>query len=163
MKKILSGILALAIMLTFMGCGKEGKAPAQKVYSLSGECDEFRIVNGIAVIGGEKETLYGGKIEVKTEDFKNVSGHSFEYYIDNGGENLTIMNNVVTYQGSTYDLYDKETGQISGTILNSNVDVYVFEHNLLFNLTVTDENGENKDFTLPMEVKRVFESVDTEK
>ena len=163
MKKFLTGILALAIMLTFIGCGKEDKAPAQKVYSISGECDEFRIINGVAVIGGEQETFYGGKLEPKTDAFKNISGHSFEYYIDNGGENHTIMNNVMTNQSSTYDLYDKETGQISGTVLNSNVDVSKFEHNMFFELTVTDENGDNKDFTIPMDVKLVHELIDTEK
>lgn len=163
MKKILAGILSLAIILAFIGCGKEGKAPAQKVYSISGECDEFRIVNGIAVIGGEQETFYGGQLELKTDDFKNISGHSFEYYIDNGGENHTIMNHVVINQSSTYDLYDKETGQISGSILNFNIDISMFEHNLYFKLTVTDENGDNRDFTMPMEVKQVFESIDTEK
>ena len=163
MKKILAGILALAIMLTFIGCGKEDKAPAQKVYSISGECDEFRIINGIAVIGGEQETFYGGKLELKTDAFKNISGHSFEYYIDNGGEKHTIMNNAMADQNSTYDLYDKETGQISGTILNFNIDVSKFEHNLYFKLTVTDENGDNKDFTIPMDVKQVYESIDTEK
>ena len=162
MKKISAGFLALAIMLAFVGCGKEGNAPAQKVYSISGECDEFRIINGIAVIGGEQETFYGGKLELKTDDFKNISGHSFEYYIDNGGENHTIMNNVMVDQSSTYDLQDQETGQISGTILNFNINASIFEHNLHFKLTVTDENGDNRDFMIPMEVKQVFESVDTE-
>ena len=166
MKKILAGMLALAVMLAFMlafiGCGKEDKAPAQKVYSISGECDEFRIINGIAVIGGEEETFYGGKLELKTDDFKNISGHSFEYYIDNGGEHHTILNNVMVSQNSAYDLYDKETGQISGTILNFNIDVSVFEQNLHFKLTVTDDSGDEKEFTIPMEVKQVFEAIDTE-
>ena len=163
MKKILAGILALVIMLAFIGCGKEGKEPAHKVYSISGECDEFRIINGIAVIGREQEIFYGGKLELKTDDFKNISGHSFEYYIDNGGDKHTIMNNVMINQSSTYDLYDEETGQISGTILNFNMDVSVFEHNLYFKLTVTDENGYNKDFRIPLEVKQVSGSTDTEK
>ena len=158
MKKILAGMLALVIVLAFTGCGEESKASVQKVYSISGECDEFRIINGIAVIGGEQETFYGGKIELKTDDFKNISGHSFEYYIDNGGENHTIMNNVMTSQSSTYDLHDEETGQISGTILNFNIDDSAFEQNLQFTLTITDENGDDKDFTIPMEVKLVSES-----
>ena len=163
MRKILAGILAIVIMLALIGCGKEGKAPAQKVYSISGECDEFRIMNAVAVIGGEQETFYGGKLEVKTDDFKNISGHSFEYDIDYGGENHTVMNNVWVDQSSTYDLQDQETGQISGTILNFNIDASVFEHNLQFKLTVTDENGDNRDFIIPMEVKQVFESIDTKK
>ena len=78
MKKIFAGILAVTIMIAIVGCGKEDKAPVQKVYSISGECDEFRIMNGIAVIGGEQETFYGGKLELKTDDFRNISGHSFE-------------------------------------------------------------------------------------
>ena len=163
MKKIMSLVLIFVVVFAFAGCGKVGKAPAQKVYSISGECDEFRIINAVAVIGGEQETFYGGKIELKTDDFKNISGHSFEYYIDNGDENNTIMNNVMTNQSSTYDLYGKETGQISGTVLNSNIDVSKFEQNMFFELTVTDENGENITFTLPMEVKQVFEPIDTEK
>ena len=163
MKKLISFLLVLTMVLIFSGCGKEDKMPGQKVYSFSGECGEFRIINGIAVIGGEQETFYGGKLELKTDDFKNIAGHSFEYYIDNGGENHTIMNNVMVDQSSTYDLQDQETGQISGTILNFNINASIFEHNLHFKLTVTDENGDNKDFTIPMEVKQVFESIDTEK
>ena len=163
MKKISAGFLALAIMLAFVGCGKEDNAPVQKVYSISGECDEFRIINGIAVIGGEQETFYGGKLELKTDDFKNISGHSFEYYIDNGVENHTIMNHVMVDQSSAYDLYDKETGQISGTILNFNTDISIFEHNLHLKLTVTDEHGDTEAFTIPMEVKQVFEAIDTDK
>ena len=163
MKKVLAVILALAIMLAFTACGKEDGAPAQKVYSISGECDEFRVVNGVAVIGGEKETFYGGNIELKTDDFKNISAHSFEYYIDRDGENHTIMNFVMANQSLPYDLRDEEIGQISGTILNFNMDASMFEHNLRFELTVTDENGVNREFAIPMEVKQVLESDDTEK
>ncbi len=162
MKKVISLVLVLGMVLTLAGCGKKGKALVQKVYSFSGECDEFRIINGIAVIGGEQETFYGGKLELKIDDFKNISGHSFEYYIDNGGENHTIMNNAMINERSTFDLKNQETGQISGTILNFNIDVSTFEHNLYFELSVTDENGENITFTIPMDVKQVFEPIETE-
>ncbi len=163
MKKAISFVFAVVMLLAIVGCGKEDKAPAQKVYSFSGECDEFRIINGIAVIGGEQETFYGGKLELKTDDFKNISGHGFDYYIDNGGENHTIMNNAMINEKSAYDLKNQEIGQMSGTILNFNTDVSVFEHNLYFELSVTDEHGENITFTIPMEVKQVFELIDTEK
>ncbi len=163
MKKILAGMLALVIMLAFVGCGKAGKAPVQKVYSIFGECDEFRIINAVAVIGGEQETFYGGKLELKTADFKNVSGYSFSYYIDNDGEKCTIMNHAMVNERSAFDLENQETGQISRTVLNYNIDVSKFEHNMFFELTVTDENGENVTFTVPMQVKQVFEPIDTEK
>lgn len=163
MKKILAGMLALVLMLAFVGCGKAGKAPAQKVYSISGECDEFRIMNGIAVIGGEQETFYGGKLELKTNDFKNISGHIFKYYIDNGGEDHTVMNMATVNEKSTFDLKNQETGQISAAVLNSNIDISKFEHNLFFELSVTDENGQDITFTIPMEVKQVTGPIDTEK
>ncbi len=163
MKKALSFAFALVMVLAFTGCGGESKAPAQKVYSISGECDEFRIINAVAVIGGEQETFYGGKLELKTGDFKNISGYSFAYYIDNDGENHTIMNHAMVNEKSAFDLEDQEIGQISGTVLNTNVDVSKFEHNLVFELTVTNNNGENITVTIPMEVKQVLEPVDTER
>lgn len=163
MKKFLPIALVLTMVLVFAGCGKEDSMLEQKIYSFSGECDEFRIINGIAVIGGEKETFYGGNLEIKTDDFKNISGHSFEYFIDNDGENHTIMNNAKTNESTTFDLKNQETGQISGTILNLNIDVSTFENNLYFGLSVTDENGESKTYTVPMTVRLVLNQSDTEK
>lgn len=163
MKKVISFIFALVMVLAMVGCGKEDQAPVQKVYSISGECDEFRIINGIAVIGGEQETFYGGKLELKTDDFKNISGHIFKYYIDNGGENHTVMNMAMVNDKSTFDLKNQEIGQISAAVLNSNIDISKFEHNLFFELSVTDENGQDITFTIPMEVKQVTGTIDTEK
>ncbi len=163
MKKVLSIVLVLSMVLAVAGCGKEDKSLAQRVYSISGECDEFRIINGIAVIGGEKETFYGGNLEIKTDNFKNICDHSFKYFIDNGKDNDTIMHNVVLDETSKYDLKNQETGQISGPVLNSNIDISSFKNNLYFELSITDENGESKTFTVPMTVRLVLNQSDTDK
>ena len=156
MKKILSVTLILVMVLALAGCGNAKSETAQQVYSFWGENEEIRIMNGVAVIGGEQETVYGGIQEVKGDLFREITGYSMRYSISDGTESWTILNNVVADEtGTTFALQNQETGQITGQLLKNNMEKSVLQDSLTFELTVRDQNGESHTYTLPLEVTEV--------
>ena len=156
MKKILYVTLILVMVLAIAGCGNAKSETAQQVYSFWGENEEIRIMNGVAVIGGEQETFYGGILEVKGDLFREITGYSMRYSISDGTESWTILNNVVADEtGTTFALQNQETGQITGQLLNSNMEESALCDGLSFELTVVDQDGVPQTFTLPLEVTQI--------
>ena len=159
MKRILSVILTLVLLIGLVGCSDTKVEPIERVYSFSGEIEEMRVINGVAIIGSDTETFYGGILELKTETFYGVTKLNTKFYISDGSENWTIINNAVQDETGTFSLKNQELGQITGPILNSNIKLSEFEENLYFKLDITDKNGNIQTYTIPMEVKEII-SVD---
>ena len=155
MKKISSVMLTLVLLLGLTGCGDTKVEPTERVYSLSGEIEELRVINGVAVIGSDTETFYGGMLELKTDDFNSVIKLDMEFYISDSSDNWTILNNVVQDETGTFSLGNQELGKITGSILNTNMELSEFEENLYFRLDITDKNDNVETYTIPMEVKEV--------
>ena len=155
MKKIVSIALVLVLVLALAGCGTSKGETAQQVYSFWGENEEFRVINGVAVVGGDEETFYGGILEVKGDLFQEITGYSMCYSVSDGRESWPILNNVVAYDTDTFALQDQKTGKISGQVLNRNMEVSALLDGLTFELTVTDLGGKSQTYTLPLEVTRV--------
>ena len=156
MKKILSVMLTLALLLGLAGCGDTKAEPIERVYSFSGEIEEMRVINGVATIGGDMETFYGGSLELKTEAFDGVTKLNTKFYISDESENWTILNNSVQDETGTFSLKNQELGQITGPILKTNMKLRGFEENLYFKLDITDKNGNVETYTIPMEVKEII-------
>ncbi len=155
MKKVTSFAIALVLLFALVGCTNSTPSSIERVYSFSGESNEIRVINGVAVIGGEKETFYGGTLELKNDNFKDITGYSIKFYISDGTENWTLLNNVVKDETGTFELKNQETGRITGQVLNTNMDENAFEEHLYFELVTTDENGVTETYTVPMKVTAI--------
>ena len=155
MKKITGSLIASVLLLALVGCGTSKTPPIGRVYSFSGEGEKIRVLNGVAVVGGESDTFYGGTLELKTDDFKPISGYRLEFYLSDDTENRTILSNAVTDETGTIQLKNQEIGQITGPILNKNVEESRLKEHLYFDLIITDENGDTERYTVPMEVTEV--------
>ena len=155
MKRILGFLASLGLIFVLVSCGSGNVSSGQQVYSFSGENDIFRIVNGVAVIGGEEEVLYGGQLEFKSDGFKDVASYGIEFYIADDSENWTILHNVVKDQNKIATLENQKLGQIAGKVLKENMDVSMLEKNLFFQLEVKDKYGHKEIYTVPMDVEEV--------
>ena len=156
MRKLFSFMLTLVLLFGLVGCSDTKAENTERVYSFSGEIEEMRVINGVATIGSDTETFYGGLLELKTETFDSVTKWNAKFYISDEPENWTILNNVIQDETGTFSLKNQELGQITGPILNTNMKLSDFEENLYFKLEITDKNGNLKTYTIPMEVKKVI-------
>lgn len=153
MKKITSFAITLILLLALAGCRA---ASAARVYSFSGESDELRVINGVAVIGGENETFYGGELEIKNDSLQNAVAYDMNFYVSDGTEAWTLLS--MTYKNEANDalkIENQEIGQITGAVLNENMDESALQNHLYFDLLLTDENGKTQTYTVPMEVTEV--------
>ena len=154
MKKI-AFLLFGILLLSLVGCTNRNKV--NNVYSFSGERDEFRVINGVVDLGGEDiSTFYGGELEIKRDDFKNIKEYSTRFYIEEGKEEWTILNNSTKHVNGTFELTNQELGQIFGAILKTNSESKSLEEHLCFELIVTYENGKKETFKIPMHVEPVL-------
>ena len=163
MKKAISFVIAMGLLLSLVGCGSSETAPSERVYSFSGENNEIRVISGRAVIGGETETFSGGTLEIKTDDFDRVTAYTMSFYISGGDEPQTILSNKVQDTTAPFQLKNQEIGQITGEILNADMDENALKENLSFKLDVTDENGNSETYIIPMEVQEVTSAKDSRK
>ena len=155
MRKTASLVMALALVLALVGCGNSNSQLPEKKYSFSGENEELQVYQGTAIIGGEEETFNGGKLEIKGEGFSNLTEYTMTFYIPNGEDRHTILSNTVQDTTDVTNLKEEEIGQITGQVLNTDMDESELTDNLYFELITTDESGETKTYTVPMEVKEV--------
>ena len=155
MKKILPVFLALGLLAALSGCGDSGAEAAEQVYSFSGENEEIRVVNGVAVLGGGQETLYGGTLELKTGAAEQIATCDMKFYVQDGPETWTLLNMVTEDRTGGRTVEKESIGQITGPILRSDLDTALFEEALFFELTLTHEDGTAETHVLPMEVTEV--------
>ena len=69
--------LASMVLLSLVGCHQNSRP--ENVYSFSGERDELRVINGVAVVGKDDGTFCGGTLELKDE-FVNVKEVTTRFY-----------------------------------------------------------------------------------
>lgn len=137
-----------------VGCGNSGTSSIERVYSFSGESNELRVINGVAVFGGENETFYGGKLEIKDGGFQNATEYDMKFYISDGIEIHTILSvTSVDKTGDTLEVQNQEIGQITGPVFTGNIST--IKDHLYFELLISYESGNTKKYTVPMEVTEV--------
>lgn len=148
---LLTGVL----MMSLTGCGSNQKS--EDIYSFSGQRDEMRIINGVAVVDGSDGTFYGGTLEFKNDEFKNVKEYTTRFYIADEEEEWTILNNSVTHEDSSIQLTNQNLGKLSGQILRNNLDKQALEDFLFFEMIVKYEDGTTESFNFPMHVESVIQ------
>ena len=93
MKKTAILAASLLILSVFLaGCfmdHKERQEPL-KVYSFSGDGEYLSVSNGVLVLDGENETLYGGDLTVKPEDFLDIALHNHHLPGWNGANDFAV-------------------------------------------------------------------------
>ena len=149
MKKIIR-IFAGLLTLVLVGCTQTSASPT--IYSFSGGREELRIINGVAVVGSQEETFYGGVLELDTSIFKNVKEYTIRFYIEDE-EPWEILHHSV--QGEIFDLENQDLGTRTGHVLKENMDVKDLQEHLYFEMKVTFESGKSESFTFPMKVQQI--------
>ena len=101
------------LMLALTGCGKEEQEPL-RVYSFSGENEQFAVSNGIIVLNGSEEIFSGGDLKAADDCFLDITSYSTTFYTISGSEKNVILSNSVTdTTGGTVNV-SGDLGQISG-------------------------------------------------
>ena len=161
MKKLKIFAVISVLMLALAGCGNSKEATEESIYSFSGESDELRIINGIAVIGGENETLYGGELEIKDGDFSGLKEYDMNYFVSDGGNKWTLMSMISADEtGGTFEVKNQKVGMISGSVFSKEFDMNTFKNGLYFELTTIDKDGNTETYRVPMKVKEVISAIE---
>ena len=101
------------LMLALTGCGKEEQEPL-RIYSFSGENEQFAVSNGIIVLNGSEEIFSGGDLKAADKSFLDITSYSTTFYTISGSEKNVILSNSVTdTTGGTVNV-SGDLGQISG-------------------------------------------------
>lgn len=160
MKKVIALILGVLCIFALVGCSGEEVKNETAVYTFSGENEYIRVTNGTVVLDGEEEAFSGGRLEILNKRLcEDAVSWSEEFYIYSGGEEKTVMKNVINDQtgGASVSMYG-DLGKISGANVITeykNYDTENFERNLFFRLTVTDSKGKEKAYELKLNVEKV--------
>lgn len=155
---ILAICLILAALLT--GCARVsygGQGQELNVWSIHGENDVIAVSNGVIVISPEAETLYGGKLTVKTEAFDEVAAYTVRIKLDTGEEWKPLLVNTVSAAGApgvsigVSDFIGQTTGDVFGTN-----DAEFFPDNLRLELDVTDLSGKLYTYQVQLQATQVL-------
>ena len=153
MKKITSFIMVIILMIGLVGCTPFRNSSLEKKFSFSGEIENVQVSKGIAIIGGKNEKFNGGQLKITDPNKTDFTKYEMTFYVLNGEERWTILSNKVEHLDDTIELKELEIGEITGQVLNTNMDENQFKENLYFELITTDEKGNTSTYTVPMEVK----------
>lgn len=155
MKKILSILLALSMVLAFAGCEKKGNTEEEATrYSLSGTHEDFSVNGGSISISEDTLDLDAGNFEA-TAPFLDICAYTMKVYVDSGTEqNILLCNSVEDTSGGTLKLngdIGKIAGHRSGRQAFSEEDI---EKNLYFELTVRNLSDETKSYVVKLDVQK---------
>lgn len=165
MKKAVAVLLTIVFACTILtGCGTSSKGEQRQslaVYSFSGESEYFSISNGVIVLSSTEEIFYGGDLEVKQENFNDITAYSMTFYIMSGdGKDILISNSVEDMTGGTIHI-SGDIGKSSGdgTIIREPADE--LQNNLYFELETMDLDGEISNYQLQLSVVEITEKTST--
>lgn len=161
MKKAAALILTMVMLLSLVGCGTSKQADDAvsdaTVYSFSGENEVCSIINGVAVIGSEYQTLYGGDLNVKSDSFKDMTSYAMTFYISSNEGKQVLLSNAVHDSSGSFGLTHQKIGQITGQVFD-NTDA--LKETLYFELEATNDKGETQKYTIPMEVTEITKTAE---
>ena len=145
------------LTLALSGCGKEEQEPL-RVYSFSGENEQFAVSNGIIVLNGSDEIFSGGDLKAADDCFLDITSYSTTFYTISGSEkNVILSNSVVDTTGGTVNV-SGDLGQISGdsTLRRIKIDdTNDLNGTLYFELTTKDKYGTENVYQLQMALTEI--------
>lgn len=159
MKKKLFAFAAI-LLLALTGCANDEantEAESLRVYSFHGENEQFAIANGVIVLSDTEDVFYGGDLSVKEGALTGISSFTTTFYYLSDGEENTLLSNAVTDQTGGSAHVSGDLGSRSGSRLASRADddITDLQNNLFFELTTTDQNGEENVYLLQLTVKEI--------
>lgn len=156
MKRTISFLLTLTMILTLLGCGKAEQEPTS-VYSFHGENELLLVSNGVMVLGEEKDVFQGGNLQVAEEIGVGVVSYTTRFYFLLDGER-DVFFRMELVNGGEMLRQNPELGNSSGSGGFQNIRQRSFESwkdSLFFELTTMDESGAEQVYTLPMTITEV--------
>ena len=160
MKRLLSYIFVIICFGVLVGCSeKEASEQELVVYSFSGSDEQIAVSNGIIALSPDKDVFYGGDLVVFNEELcTDIASYSTTFYTMNNGEKNTILSNSVVDQTDGSVNVAGDLGRMSGAnlLIGNKVDAAEdLLHDLLFELCITDMNGEQRVYEVQMEVTEI--------
>lgn len=155
MKKTAMLAASLLILSVFLaGCfmdHKERQEPL-KVYSFSGDGEYLSVSNGVLVVDGENDTLYGGDLTVKPEDFPDIASYTTTIYLDGMEQTILLSNSVTDVTGDAIQI-SKHIGKVSGDIFR---DGDPLDNHLWFSLKTINLRGEENTYPVQLQITEVI-------
>lgn len=151
--------LCLAILLlcaALAGCGpaaSEAQSEEVRVYSFSGEHEQFSISNGIIVLTPAKEIFYGGRLEEKQPS--ELTAYSVTFYAEVDDEPHVLLSmGAQDLTGGTVQLSgDMGSRSGEGALLPGELDE--LPDVLYVTVDTTDSHGETNQYQLPLTLTEV--------
>lgn len=146
--------LFVLLVLVLAGCGKA--EPEQlRVYSFSGENEQFSISNGVIVLSSEETVFYGGILTPKELFPAEVTSCSATFYWGSGGEEQLLLSHSVVDQTGACVNVAGDLGKISGPDAVWKTEFDSLAELLYFKLVATDKSGEEFVYQLPLSVTEI--------
>ncbi len=158
MKKTLiraSTLMAMVVSLfVFTSCLNQQKDI--QVYSFSGENDTFAVNNGVIIVTDDLEKFVGGDLSFRNT-LPDVKNSAVRYYFFKDGVETTLQENSdINNNLSNGTAIQKDTGSISSEDLFYGNDLELIIKSLNFSLKGTFLTGEKFEYSIPLEVKRIY-------
>lgn len=156
MKRTISFLLTLTMILTLLGCGK-AEQQSTRVYSIHGGNEQISVTNGGIVLGEEKDVFQGGNLQVAEEIGVGVVSYTTRFYFLLDGERDDFFR-MELVNGGEMLRQNPELGSSSGSGGFQNIRQKSFESwkdSLFFELTTVDQSGNEQVYTLPMTITEV--------
>ncbi len=162
MKKIIALLLLVSCMVTLSACNN-AKQEKTRVYSFTGENEEYVITNGVVVLTDEEDVFYGGELKaIQPDGIKNIASYRAEFYTRIGDEEDVILVSAMDNDSSS-EMLNVDFGMASGNgkMLDDNFsnmdesqgdfwcelrikDTQGNQNSYIIDLTLTEITSENK-------------------
>lgn len=153
-KLIICIYLIVAVSIT-TSCSRNEKEI--EVYSFSGENEFIMINNGLIIVTDESEELIGGELRFKEDAPSNVNSATTKFFFYNDSVETTVLSNSENIQGKSESMYiTPDLGSINSEELFHGDDLELIKKTLSFSLKAELNDGEKIDYTVGLDVKRVY-------
>lgn len=162
MKKIIALLLLVSCMLTLSACNNAMKEKT-RVYSFTGENEEYVITNGVIVLMDEEDIFYGGELKaLQADGIKNIASYRAEFYTRIDDEEDVVLVSAMDNDSSS-EMLNIDFGKASGNgkMLDDNFgkmdelqgdfwcelrikDTQGNQNSYIIDLTLTEITNENK-------------------
>lgn len=155
MRKKLLIISMLIVVFLITSCTKQQEKV--EIYSFRGENEAVTINNGLIIVTDDLEKFIGGDLSFKGKKPSDVKYSATKFFFYKDGVKNTILNNSLIIEGTTKGIpIKKDLGSISSKDLFYGDDLLQIKNSLNFSISVIFMNGENFEYNLVLDVKKVY-------
>jgi len=154
-KKTLSIALLITVLCFTTSCSKQQNEV--DIYSFKGESDAVMINNGLITTTDDLEKFIGGDLTFKVEQPSNIKNYVTKFFFYREGVATTVLSISGNVEGTTKGLrISQDMGSISSKDLFYDNDLEQVKKSLNFLLSGTLINGEKFEYSVVLDVEKVY-------